>query len=126
MRRHHLLLTFTAGLALPWAAACGNGTPDNVVRVSGHVEATEVRVADFARAVRLIDITNAAAERDVPVVALKVGRTETSGSLVTAHSGALARPPSTAEISNASAVSAAERPDKGQPTGQNAVATEAE
>lgn len=31
-----------------------------------------------------------AAERDVPVVALKVGRTETSGSLVTAHSGALA------------------------------------
>ena len=31
-----------------------------------------------------------AAERDVPVVALKVGRTETSGSLVTAHSGAMA------------------------------------
>jgi len=31
-----------------------------------------------------------AAERDVPVVALKVGRTETSGSLVTAHSGAIA------------------------------------
>ena len=31
-----------------------------------------------------------AVERDVPVVALKVGRTETSGSLVTAHSGALA------------------------------------
>ena len=32
----------------------------------------------------------AAAERDVPVAALKVGRTETSGRLVTAHSGALA------------------------------------
>ena len=32
----------------------------------------------------------AAAERDVPVVALKVGRTETSDRLVTAHSGALA------------------------------------
>src|SRR5918999_2675368 len=31
-----------------------------------------------------------AAERDVPVVALKVGRTETSRSLVTAHSGAIA------------------------------------
>jgi acetate---CoA ligase (ADP-forming) len=31
-----------------------------------------------------------AAERDVPVVALKVGRTETSDRLVTAHSGALA------------------------------------
>ena len=31
-----------------------------------------------------------AAERDVSVVALKVGRTETSGSLVTAHSGAMA------------------------------------
>ena len=31
-----------------------------------------------------------AVERDVPVVALKVGRTEASGSLVTAHSGALA------------------------------------
>lgn len=31
-----------------------------------------------------------AAERDVPVVALKVGRTSTSGRLVTAHSGALA------------------------------------
>jgi HlyD family secretion protein len=45
MRRHHLLLTLSAGLALPWAAACGNGTPENVVRVSGHVEATEVRVA---------------------------------------------------------------------------------
>ena len=30
-----------------------------------------------------------AVERDVPVVALKVGRTEASGSLVTAHSGAL-------------------------------------
>ena len=32
----------------------------------------------------------AAADRDVPVVALKVGRTSTSGRLVTAHSGALA------------------------------------
>jgi acyl-CoA synthetase (NDP forming) len=32
----------------------------------------------------------AAAERDVPVVALKVGRTETSSPLVRAHSGALA------------------------------------
>ena len=32
----------------------------------------------------------AAAERDVPVVALKVGRTPTAGPLVTAHSGALA------------------------------------
>jgi acyl-CoA synthetase (NDP forming) len=31
-----------------------------------------------------------ASEHDVPVVALKVGRTETSGRLVTAHSGALA------------------------------------
>lgn len=46
MRRHHLLLlTLTTGYTLPWAAACGNGTPENVARVSGHVEATEVRVA---------------------------------------------------------------------------------
>ena len=40
--------------------------------------------ANFRRALET------AAERDVPVVALKVGRTETSGSLVTAHSGAMA------------------------------------
>jgi acetate---CoA ligase (ADP-forming) len=37
-----------------------------------------------------IQALETAAERDVPVVALKVGRTETSGSLVTAHSGAMA------------------------------------
>jgi acetate---CoA ligase (ADP-forming) len=36
------------------------------------------------------DALSAAAERDIPVVALKVGRAETARRLVTAHSGALA------------------------------------
>lgn len=70
MKRH--LMAVSAGMAL--AAGCAEPPPSNVLRVSGHVEATEVRVAGQVGG-RLVELR--AAEGDRVAAGDVVGRLDT-------------------------------------------------
>ena len=70
MKRH--LMAVSAGMAL--AAGCAEPPPSNVLRVSGHVEATEVRIAGQVGG-RLVELR--AAEGDRVAAGEVVGRLDT-------------------------------------------------
>ena len=70
MKRH--LMAVSAGMAL--AAGCAEPRPSNVLRVSGHVEATEVRIAGQVGG-RLVELR--AAEGDRVAAGEVVGRLDT-------------------------------------------------
>ena len=108
IRRGNVTFISHSGSAFAALAFNDRGIGFNVIVSSGQESVTDVAaymehamglastrvIATLIETVRRPDAFRAAlahaAERDIPVIALKVGRTERSKSMVTAHSGALA------------------------------------